>query len=92
MYNPIIRIYANNNAIEQCTSTCLDHFCLIYVVKQVVLVPSISMNLNRNISTIQLALRHDIYLIELKPKHTNNTASFASCPELHTEKLTVRVV
>jgi hypothetical protein len=33
-----------------------------------------------------------VYLLELKPKYTNNTASSASCPELHTEKLTVRVV
>jgi hypothetical protein len=33
-----------------------------------------------------------IYLLELKPKYTNNTASSASCPELHTEKVTVRVI
>ena len=52
----------------------------------------ISLNLSLGIPTIQLALRHDIYLLELKPKHTNNTASPASCPKLHTEKLTVRVV
>ena len=75
-----------------CTSTCLDHFCLIYVFKQAFLIPYISLNLNRNISTIQLALRHDIYLIELKPKYTNNTTSSASCPELHIEKITMRVV
>ena len=53
---------------------------------------SISLNLNRNIHTIQLALRYDICLLELKPKHSNNTASCASCPEQHTGKLTVRVV
>ena len=58
--------------------------------KQAFLIPSISLNLNRNIPTTQLALRHNIYLLELKPKHTNNTASSASCHELHTEKLTVR--
>ena len=126
MYNPIIRIYANNNALEQCkkyifqiktskikkvhstenqkdeqhgshrknrdeprcwqdvevnrwcTITCLDHFCLIYVFKQAFLIPYISLSLNRNIATIQLALRHDNYLIEYNPKHTNNTASSAS--------------
>jgi hypothetical protein len=50
------------------------------------------LNLNRNIPTIQLALRHDIYLLELKPKHTNNTASSDTCPALHTEKLTVMLV
>jgi hypothetical protein len=50
------------------------------------------LSLIRNISIIQLALRLDIYLLELKPKHTNNTASSDSCPKLHTEKLTVRVV
>ena len=75
-----------------CTSTCLDHFCLIYVFKQAFLIPYISLNLNRNIPTIQLALHHDIYLIELKPKYTNNITSSASCPELHIEKITVRVV
>jgi hypothetical protein len=39
-----------------------------------------------------IALRHDIYLLELKPKHTNNTASSDTCPALHTEKLTVMLV
>ena len=59
-------------------------FCLIYVFKQAFLIPYISLNLNRNIPTIQLVLRHEIYLFELKPKHTNNTGSYASSPELHT--------
>ena len=52
----------------------------------------ISLKLNLGIPTIQLALRHDIYLLEIKPKHANNTSSPASCPKLHTEKLTVRVL
>ena len=37
-----------------CTITCLNHFCLIYVFKQAFWIPSISLNLNRNIPTTQL--------------------------------------
>ena len=46
-----------------CTSTSLDHFCPIYVLKQAFVIPSISLNLNRNIPTIQLALRHALNYI-----------------------------
>ena len=47
-----------------CTITCLNHFCLIYVFKQAFLIPSISLNLNRNIPTTKLALRHALNYIQ----------------------------
>jgi hypothetical protein len=85
----LARCWSEQVVHKYLSRSLLSHICFF---KQAFLIPSISLNLNRNISIIPLALRHNIYLLELKPKHTNNTASFASCPELHTEILTVRVV